>query len=135
MKTTLPNQITSELEAKKYLSNLAKNDELYHPDDPAEDIIDQNGNPLCTPEEAHKLNSLMKQVFEHLSDPCEYILSLMIKFNDEGIEEPFEITGMFSNRHGINIFTPGWFESDEAADWYANNWEMVEDALNDPYRD
>lgn len=114
MKTTLPNQITSAAEAKRFLAALKKNEEQFDTAIPAK---------------------IMQQIRQLLPDPEAYLLSLEIKFSDAGIDSPFEITGAFSDRNGINIFTPDWFESDEAADWYANNWEMVEDALNDPYRD
>jgi len=133
MKTTLPNQITSKLEAKKYLSDLAKNDELYHPDDPAEDIIDRNRQRLFSDEEAPKMDALMKQVFEHLPDPYGYGLNLMIKFNKDGITAPFEITGKFREEHDVVKFTPDWYESDDAEEWFQANWENVEDMLNDPY--
>lgn len=133
MKTLLPQQITSELEAKKYLSDLEKNGELYHPDDPAEDIIDQNGAFIFTPEEAPKLNSLMAQVFKHLSDPYSYALNLSIKFNPDGIIAPFEISGKYTTEHDVVKFSPDWFESPDAEEWFGANWENVEEMLNDLY--
>jgi hypothetical protein len=135
MKTTLPESINSEAEAKRFLAQLAKNGELYHPDDPAADVITIGNNRLFTDEEAPKVDALMKQVFEHLPDPYGYGISLDIKFDEHGIAEPFEISGEFHEAHGIKGFTPAWFSGEDAQEWYLACWEDVNDALNDPYRD
>ena len=73
MKTTLPDSITSIVEAKKFLSNLYENGELFHPEDDAHEIA-----WICEPptyEEEEKLNNLMDQVNSFpIFDPCEYCL-------------------------------------------------------------
>lgn len=75
MRTNLDRTITSTGEAKAFLSDLIRNDEVYHPEDDAHDIIWET--TTVTPEECDKLNSLMEQVYEFFSedfDPCGYII-------------------------------------------------------------
>lgn len=91
MKTPIPNAITSIEEAKAWLKALHSNNEEYHPEDDAHDIINgRTGQPLCTKEEADKLNALMGQIYAMLTvsrdgdgvitlspfDPCGYLIDL-----------------------------------------------------------
>lgn len=78
MKTTLPEKITTVVEAKKLLRELHLNDEVFHPEDDANDLA---GDPF-TKEEGNKLNALMSQIYSLSDDfdPCEYLL-----------DQPFDI--------------------------------------------
>ncbi len=73
MKTTLPNGIQSEEDAKTFLLELGKNDEIYHPEDDAHDII--WGTAQVSEEECDKLNDLMQEIYKLGSfDPCGFII-------------------------------------------------------------
>lgn len=85
MKTILPESITTVEQAKKFLSDLNLNGELYHPEGDAHEVHWATATP--TPEECDKLNSLMNDIYnlpgndgrhcgEMIFDPCEYCLSL-----------------------------------------------------------
>jgi len=80
MKTKLPNSIKSIDEAKAFLLELIKNDEIYHPDDSAHDIITREDNFLFTFPEAEMLEKLMQDIFELCDvylenfDPYEFIM-------------------------------------------------------------
>lgn len=77
MKTSLPIAIHTIAEAKKFLKELYNNNESFHPEDNAKDIITSNGKRLFTDSEADKLNALMDQIYYLKSfDPCEYIINL-----------------------------------------------------------
>ena len=54
---------------------------MYHPEDDAFDIWDENSEELFTHEEAWLLNERMDEVFKVMDDPCEYVLEL-IKLNE-----------------------------------------------------
>ena len=78
MKTTLPKKIESIAHAKKFLSELDKNGESYHPEDNAEECLDN-----ITDDEAKQLNRLMNEIYalpgnEHYQsmafDPCAFLL-------------------------------------------------------------
>jgi hypothetical protein len=135
MKTPIPEKITSVLEAKAFLKALHLNGEAFHPEDPAAEIIDyRTRQRLFTDEEAAKIEKALEQVYLYMNDPCEYYLNLMIKFNDAGIAEPFEITGTWQEHmtgNGHYLFTPDWYESEEAEEWYDANYENVEDMYNE----
>jgi hypothetical protein len=65
MKTLLPNKLTSQAEIESFISELYSNNEFFHLDDDAHDIVvNSTGLPLFTSEEADKLNSLLEQAFE-----------------------------------------------------------------------
>jgi len=83
MKTKLPDTISSVKDAKKLLQELFLNDESFHPEDDAHDIVDCFGEYLFTIEEGKKLNELMDQIYVELKDfdPCEYLLDLNYKRN------------------------------------------------------
>lgn len=77
MKTTLPPDIMTIIEAKKFLTELYNNGESFHPQDDAT-LIDWDCEPP-TKEEADQLNILMYDIYQigvSLFDPCEYLLLL-----------------------------------------------------------
>lgn len=142
MKTTLPASITSIDEAKQFLTDLHNNNESFHPEDDAFDIYWQTTE--VSDEEKELLNKLMNDIYslpEAWSRtnpdgwcPCGYLNDLNIKFNNGGIAAPFEITGQFTEHttvNGVFSFTPDWFESDDAKEWYSYNWEKVNDLYNE----
>lgn len=85
MKTTLPKEINSVEQAKTFLTELVKNDEQFHPEDDATDLV----GDAFTKEEGEQLNKLMRDIYNldgnngnHATpkfDPCEFILSLESK--------------------------------------------------------
>jgi len=74
MKTTLPNKIETVEEAKKFLTDLYNNNEAFHPDDNAHDIIWPD-KPNPSKEELDKLNELMEACYK-VCDPCEILVNL-----------------------------------------------------------
>lgn len=74
MKTDLNITINSIESAQKYLQSLKANDELYHPDDNAHDIVWDTAKP--TKKEREKLNINMDKVRDFIPDPCGYLLEL-----------------------------------------------------------
>jgi len=73
MKTAIPTNIDTIQKAKIFLSDLIKNDEEYHPEDNAHDIIWSDINP--TAKEMDQLNNAMDQIYELKNfDPCLYII-------------------------------------------------------------
>lgn len=80
MKTTLPKRITTVYKAKKFLTNLHRNGELYHPEDDAHDIIWNTDHKYPTDEECDTLNRLMADIYQlNGFDPCDFILSNLYK--------------------------------------------------------
>jgi hypothetical protein len=79
MKTTLPESINNQEEAKKFLSELHHNCEVYHPEDDAHDII--FATSFVGREERSQLNKLMSDIYKNVPqfDPCGYIIDLDIK--------------------------------------------------------
>lgn len=78
MRTKLFRSIDNEQEARQFLKELFDNGESYHPEDDARDIIFPEVNP--TYDERNKLNSLMAQSYNLLSDtfdPAGYLLALL----------------------------------------------------------
>jgi hypothetical protein len=74
MNTTIPNKIETIQEAESFLLALIKNDEVYHPEDDAHDIIWSIPEPP-TEEECDRLNRAMEQIYELPGfDPCEFII-------------------------------------------------------------
>lgn len=75
MKTVLPLYIKTVAAAKKFLTDLINNDEVYHPEDDA-DTIYQGTKKLFLKREADQLNNLMTDISKLKNfDPCEFILS------------------------------------------------------------
>lgn len=70
MKTKLPTKLTTLFDVALLIKNLGENEELYHPEDSAHDIVDEKGNFLFTTDEAILLDELMSDAFE-LCDVCE----------------------------------------------------------------
>jgi hypothetical protein len=80
MKTHLPDSIDNISQAKAFLKELDKNNEEFHPEDDAHDIIwtkvAETDRP--TPDECDRLNSLMGDIYKLGEfDPCEYLLDLV----------------------------------------------------------
>ncbi len=64
MKTIIPQSISSVQDVENFISGLIKNNEMFHLDDNAHDIINGNtGENLFTKDEADKVNELMEQAF------------------------------------------------------------------------
>jgi len=85
LKTKLPEAISTVKEAKLFLSELYNNNESFHPEDDANDIVWQTTEP--NEDERKQLNKLMDDIYnlegnngKHdasiLFCPCEYLLSL-----------------------------------------------------------
>ena len=65
MKTKLPNELTTQQEVEKFIADLWANDEFYHLDDPAEDIVTvKDGERVFTDDEANQINALVQQAFD-----------------------------------------------------------------------
>jgi hypothetical protein len=75
MKTILPQAITTVQEAEAFLQDLIDNNEVYHPEDDAHDII-WNDCTASSSEECDQLNKLMDDIYnlEGDYDPCAYIM-------------------------------------------------------------
>lgn len=81
MKTKLPKVINTISQAKRFLTELYKNEESYHPEDDANDIV----GDLFTKEEADQLNKLMNDIYnlpgnnsaqDMAFDPCQWLLDI-----------------------------------------------------------
>ena len=78
MKTNLGIEIKTISDANKFILELFNNNELFHFDDNAEDIIWSECEP--TSEEIKQLNNLVSQLFEIENyDPFELVVSLIKK--------------------------------------------------------
>lgn len=80
MKTNIAITITSSEDAKKFLSDLITNNEHFHPDDNAKDIVTRGENgeqKLFTKKEAKQVDKLLGDCFE-FADFCIY--GFMIDF-------------------------------------------------------
>lgn len=86
MKTALPDKISTIEEAKSFLTELYNNNEQFHPEDDAHDIVWQSASP--TPEQCDQLNKMMEDIYalpenmygrkyvDVVFDPCEFLLNL-----------------------------------------------------------
>ena len=75
MKTNLDISIQTDEQAVNFLTELHDNNESYHPEDNAHDIIWDENRPTKT--ECDQLNNLMNQIYENTDvDPCEILLDL-----------------------------------------------------------
>ena len=81
MKTNLPKEIRSVEHAKAFLTELFGNDEGFHPEDDATDLIwSIPAEQIPTMDECKQLNKLMDDIYDLGGfDPCEYILCYLIK--------------------------------------------------------
>jgi hypothetical protein len=77
MKTKLPTAISTLKEAKEFLDELFKNNEGFHPEDDACDLVWNLPNEqIPNTSECRHLNRLMNDIYGIDGfDPCEYILS------------------------------------------------------------
>lgn len=78
MKTQLPESINTIEEAIKFYAELSENQELYHPEDDAHDILWQTAK--VSPKECDQLNKLRDDVYNldgvpEVWDPCDFLLS------------------------------------------------------------
>lgn len=75
MKTRIPKNITNQDEAEAYLDELIKNNEDYHPEDNAREVMwDMPKIDWPTGDEVARLNIAMNQIYQIEGfDPCEYI--------------------------------------------------------------
>ena len=81
--------ITNEADAQGFLFQLHQAGNLFHPDDnPADIIRTATGEPVFTAAEAEQVTRRMNEVFEHLTDPYEYALTLTDPITDREPEEP-----------------------------------------------
>lgn len=95
MKTQLPEAITSVDEATRFITELYNNNESFHPEDDAFDIIWETTEVSDT--EKHQLNKLMNDIYnlpEAWSkdnpegfDPCAVYMDLLEKSNPELFDE------------------------------------------------
>lgn len=81
LKTILPASIQTASDAAIFLTDLYNNNESYHPEDDANDLVGLN----ITQNETEKLNSLMDDIYKlpgnednmnMAFDPCGFLLSL-----------------------------------------------------------
>lgn len=85
MKTNLFQPITNVTEAKAYLTELFNNDESFHPEDDATDII-WEGDIAPTEEEINLLNSNHEKIYEFESAefcPCGFLCELLAAANGD----------------------------------------------------
>ncbi len=97
MKTTLPPEIKTVDQAKAFLTELYKNNEAFHPEDDATDMIwNLPIKQQPTKAEAMQLNKLMEDIYyldgnngNHANPkfcPCEFLLNLdpdYVKMSEE----------------------------------------------------
>ena len=78
MKTTLPDKILNEGQAIAFLTALHDNNEAFHPQDDANDVIWNTCKP--TRKERDKLNDLMEQCYKLPGFcPCGVLVDLLIR--------------------------------------------------------
>ncbi len=80
MRTHLPEAITSVEEAKAFLQALCTNNEAFHPEDDAHDIV-WGSCPHATEEECDLLNKLMGDIYDlpdvpEKFDPCGFLIDI-----------------------------------------------------------
>ena len=80
MKTNINRTITTTQEAKDFLTELFNNDEHYHFDESAADIIDMNSERCFSDAEALELDKLNDEITS-LDEICAngFLLELMLK--------------------------------------------------------
>lgn len=74
---TYADPITTPAEAETFLWQLYDAGLSFHPEDDAATIVRANGARLFSPADAIAINARMVEVFEHLEDPCAYVLGLI----------------------------------------------------------
>lgn len=81
MKTLLPAKIETVEQAKQFLSDLHSNNETFHPEDDATQLV---GDPF-NQQEGTQLNKLMSDIYnlegnnsaqDMIFDPCQFLLEL-----------------------------------------------------------
>lgn len=75
MKTNLPTKIETKEQAEKFLTDLNSNNESFHPEDDAHEIIWNTSE--VSHDEKEKLNELMGEVYSIENfDPCDFLMDL-----------------------------------------------------------
>lgn len=78
MKTYMTKKIKSNKEAQRFITELYFDDNLYHFDEHAENIINfKTGERAFTDEECKLLDQRVDEVFEYISDPFILCLALL----------------------------------------------------------
>jgi hypothetical protein len=85
MKTILPTTIKTIQQAKEFLTELYHNEESFHPEDDAFDIVWSQDEP--SERDKHRLNSLMEDIYELEMNPCEFLLNLREEYIKENNHE------------------------------------------------
>lgn len=76
MKTNINTSIRTQKQAKKFLKELYLNNESFHPEDDAHDII--FSHIKVSQEDRDTLNKRMEDIYDIGGfDPCEYLLDLI----------------------------------------------------------
>jgi hypothetical protein len=135
IKTVLPTAINTIDEAKKFFAELYANNEAFHPDDDANDIIDgrtssydrihgYTGKNLFTAEEATQVNKLMEDIFNLENfDPYQCLMLLdtdnILRWIEEGEqfkiwETGEEVTVTKRNNEYVHLSTKNrnWIETE-----------------------
>lgn len=130
MKTKLPDSIKTVEDAKKFLRELHDNNEAYHCEDDACEIVNTKTNErLFTNEEGAQLNSLMGDIYNWLTkdsnfDPCGYLLFLQKKIAFENI---MKVADIYTNQ--LLPETLGFILGIEPA-WKDHSRDLKEDIYN-----
>lgn len=69
--------ICSESDGHGFLFQLYQLGLSYHPEDNAREVVRRGGERVFTDSEAAALNLRMFEAFEHVADPCAFLLDLM----------------------------------------------------------
>lgn len=78
MKTYMTKKIKSNKEAQRFITELYFDDNLYHLDSDAKDIINfKTGERAFTDEECKLLDQRVDEVFKYISDPFILCLALL----------------------------------------------------------
>lgn len=93
-------------EARDFLTRLFEEDKLFHLDDSPNTIIDRDGSPLFSDEEAQALDRRVQEVCSLLVDPFEWCLWIMKRFVITWVEGYGEYDGK-SEEHPAS-----WFNDD-----------------------
>ncbi len=84
MNTIFTTPIQSLSDAEGFLFELDQLGLALHLEDSPDTVIDsRTGKPLFTPEEAQLMAERVKEVFEHMEDPIQYLLDLSAPADDD----------------------------------------------------
>lgn len=124
MRTQLPQQLTNADEVSAFISALIANDEMFHLDDDASEIIDgRTDERLFTDEEADKINELMQQAF----NICEvWNLPVVEAYVSAACDSDVE-PSTFSWDDG-NLSFAGWHNTEERWNGWARPYFALDQA-------